>query len=63
MDVYEIEDLILNELRKMAGFQGVDDVDVALVHFKGFINIARIAESLHTQLREKGFMFTITASN
>lgn len=51
MDIYQIEDLILKELRRMSGFQRVDDSDVNLVHFKGIINVGRLAKCLHDQLK------------
>lgn len=44
--VYEIEDVILAQLRRMAGFVRVDDIDVGLVHFNGIINVGRIAEAI-----------------
>jgi hypothetical protein len=46
MDKYDLEDLILRELHRMAGFQRVDDIDVGLVHFKGVIDVGRLAEQL-----------------
>jgi hypothetical protein len=46
MDSYVVEDIILEELRRMAGFQRVDDVDVGLIHFSGIIDLGRLAERL-----------------
>lgn len=51
MDVYQIEDLILTELRRMSGFHSIDNDDVGLVHFRGIINVSRLAECLHERLK------------
>jgi hypothetical protein len=44
MDSYVVEDIILEELRRMAGFQRVDDV--GLIHSSGIIDLGRLAERL-----------------
>lgn len=49
-DKFELEDMILTELRRMSGFQHVDDIDVGLVHFKGILDLGRLAERLWEKL-------------
>jgi hypothetical protein len=47
---YEIEDVILRELRKQAQQQldhfKVDDTDVGLVHVEGVIDIGKLADEI-----------------
>lgn len=52
MDKYEIEDLILCELRRMSASVRVDDVDVNRVHFDGVIDLGRLAERIFIESRQ-----------
>jgi hypothetical protein len=46
MQVYDLEDIILRELRENATRIKVCDGDVGRVEFEGTINIGRIAEQI-----------------
>jgi hypothetical protein len=53
---YEIEDVILRELRRQAKLQldyfKVNDVDVGLVHYDGMIDIGKLADEICYRLTQ-----------
>jgi len=51
---YEIEDVILQELRKQPSLEHfkVDDTDVGLVHVEGVINIGKLADEICYRLTQ-----------
>ena len=50
MDKYQLEDLILAELRKQSCFVRVSDIDVGHVLVSGVLDLGRLAENLCEKL-------------
>lgn len=55
IDKYKIEDALIAELQRMTGFIQVDDTDVGLVHFRGLLDVGRLAENLAEYLDKHGY--------
>lgn len=49
---YELEDLVIKELRTMPGFVARDDTDIVRVKFEGTIDVGQISNALCALLRK-----------